>query len=163
MIVRTGIPKPPALSSSGGGRSRHGCVHATLPTKLSVPMGSHLQSSWLLSIDRQDVQALSDNAWNSGLLSQLPRVCVLLLRWVAATHSGELSYSKSRFTVLPRMSRSERGQLTIEVLETDVDATIVEKAVRSERLVPILVPKQPSESSSAATGSWLATSSSSDQ
>ena len=157
MIVRTGIPKPPALSSSGGGRSRHGCVHATLPTKLSVPMGSHLQSSWLLSIDRQDVQALSDNAWNSGLLSQLPRVCVLLLRWVAATHSGELSYSKSRFTVLPRMSRSERGQLTIEVLETDVDATIVEKAVRSERLVPILVPAKPGagESSSAPSGETI--------
>ena len=44
-------------------------------------------------------QALTDNAWNAGLLAQLPKVCVLLLRWVAATHSGAVAFSKARFTV----------------------------------------------------------------
>jgi hypothetical protein len=138
-----GLPKPPT-TQTGASRSRNGVIHSTLPTKLFVPMGAHVQSSWLLSIDRMDVQALTDNAWNAGLLNQLPRVCVLLLRWIAATHSGDISSSKSRFTVLPRMTRSERGNLTVDVLETAVDASIVEKAVRNERLVPIIGRAKPS-------------------
>jgi hypothetical protein len=148
-----GCPKPPAVQAAASSRrgsgsrgrglsapraSRSGLIHSTLPTKLQVPMGCHVQSSWLLSIDRMDVQALTDNAWNAGLLSQMGRVCVLLLRWIADTHTGELSFSKARFTILPRMSRDSMGSLVTELLETAVDCSIVEKACRNERLVPIL-------------------------
>ena len=139
-VDQNGVPLPPA-ASEGRSRTRDGVIHSTLPTKLSVPMGAHVQSSWLLSIDRMDVQALTDNAWNAGLLSQLPRVCVLLLRWIAATHSGEIAHSKARFAVLPRMSRADR-KLVIDVLETAVDAGIVESAVRDECLVPIICTEE---------------------
>lgn len=69
-VDRHGRPRAPTVEDGGPNArpSRSGVIHSTLPTKLLAPMGAHLQSSWLLSIDRQDVQALSDNAWNAGLL-----------------------------------------------------------------------------------------------
>lgn len=70
-----------------------------LPTKLALPMdkrsdasaaaaaatGAHWQGPWLLSVDRQDVQSLEDNAWNAALARTLPELFVSLLRWIAKT------------------------------------------------------------------------------
>lgn len=51
----------------------------------AVCRGSPLpcQGPWLLSVDRQDVQSLSDNAWNAAIASQLPALLVCALRLIA--------------------------------------------------------------------------------
>ena len=48
-----------------------GLLHAVLPTKLKLPFPMNLQASWLLSVDRREVQSLSENAWNNCLISQV--------------------------------------------------------------------------------------------
>ena len=53
---------------SGGG-----LLHSVLPTKLKLPFGFHLQSSWLLSVDRQDIQDSFENPWNRELLYEFQR------------------------------------------------------------------------------------------
>jgi hypothetical protein len=55
-VDERGVPRPPVATQAGARAQRSGVIHSTLPTKLSVPMGAHVQSSWLLSIDRMDVQ-----------------------------------------------------------------------------------------------------------
>lgn len=51
--------------------SNAGYLHAVLPTKLKLPFAMNLQASWLLSVDRQEVQSLTENAWNHCLISQV--------------------------------------------------------------------------------------------
>jgi hypothetical protein len=48
--------------AAGGG----GLLHAVFPTKIRLPMGAHVHAPWLLSVDRQDVQSVSDNQWNQA-------------------------------------------------------------------------------------------------
>ncbi|CAM9289497.1 unnamed protein product, partial [Ectocarpus fasciculatus] len=85
----------------------HGFLHAVLPTKLKLPFAMNIQAAWLLSVDRQEVQSLTDNAWNHCLISQvlyynsvvrfliyllfeqLPDLVVLLLRWLASISGSE--------------------------------------------------------------------------
>ena len=57
--------------------------------------GAHWQGPWLLSVDRQDVQSLEDNAWNAALAQTLPELFVSLLRWIAKTGSGGGSLSST--------------------------------------------------------------------
>jgi hypothetical protein len=64
--------------------SCRGTLHAVLPTKLKLPCGLNWQASWLLSVDRQDVQSVSDNAWNRCLLHQAPKLFACLVAWAAA-------------------------------------------------------------------------------
>jgi hypothetical protein len=64
--------------------SCRGTLHAVLPTKLKLPCGLNWQASWLLSVDRQDVQSVSDNAWNRCMLHQAPKLFACLVAWVAA-------------------------------------------------------------------------------
>ncbi|KAL3926415.1 MAG: hypothetical protein SGPRY_003308 [Prymnesium sp.] len=47
------------------------------------PHSHHPLGPWLLSVDRQDVQSLSDNAWNAAIASQLPALLVCALRLIA--------------------------------------------------------------------------------
>ena len=48
-----------------------GLAHAPLPTKVQAPGAAHLQAARLLSVDRQEVQSLQDNAWNAALAAQI--------------------------------------------------------------------------------------------
>ena len=50
-----------------------------LPTKLSLPSPLQWQASWLLSVDRQEVQSVADNNWNGCMLLQMPALlgCVM--------------------------------------------------------------------------------------
>jgi hypothetical protein len=41
-------------------------LHAVLPTKIQTGVAAHLHASWLLSVDRQSLQSLTENAWNVG-------------------------------------------------------------------------------------------------
>lgn len=66
---------------------------------------------------------------------------MLLLRWVSAAHPGDASpANKAFFTVLPRMEREAEGggRLVARVLGVSVDMGLLEKAVRAERLTPVL-------------------------
>ena len=58
-------------------------MHSVLPTKLKTPIGAHWQGSWLLSVDRQEVQDIGENAWNRSLVEQAARLLIALLRWCA--------------------------------------------------------------------------------
>jgi len=98
----------PAIGE-GGGR-----VHAVLPTKLTSPVACHLQSSWLLSVDRQDVQGLDSNAWNGELAQQLPALCAGILRWVAAFYSEHPAKNTAAnlvqaYSLLPLAAGMERS------------------------------------------------------
>jgi hypothetical protein len=100
-----GFPQP----APPGKPQQPGLLHAVLPTKLALPgpngpasasssasvtgtagaaTGAHWQGPWLLSVDRQDVQSLEDNAWNAALAQTLPELFVSLLRWIAKTGGG---------------------------------------------------------------------------
>ena len=79
----TGLP-----CGGGSGDSALGLVHALLPTKVKAPGAAHLQAAWLLSVDRQEVQSLQDNAWNVALAAQIPTLLLLALRHLAAAISG---------------------------------------------------------------------------
>ena len=70
-----------------------GTLHAVLPTKLKLPCGLNWQASWLLSVDRQDVQSVTDNAWNRCMLYQAPKLFACLVAWaaVAVGASGKSS------------------------------------------------------------------------
>ena len=50
------LPSPSSSSSSSSSGSSRGHVHAVLPTKLLLPCPVQWQGSWLLSVDRQEVQ-----------------------------------------------------------------------------------------------------------
>eukprot|EP00964_Phaeocystis_antarctica_P046903 scaffold27110_cov61-Phaeocystis_antarctica.AAC.1 len=45
----------------------------------------HVQAAWLLSVDRQEVQSLQDNAWNLAIAQQLPQLLLCALRHLAAS------------------------------------------------------------------------------
>jgi hypothetical protein len=98
-----GFPQPGVR----GKPQQPGLLHAVLPTRLALPgpnrsdpaatasapapaaaTGAHWQGPWLLSVDRQDVQSLEDNAWNAALARTLPELFVSLLRWIAKTATG---------------------------------------------------------------------------
>ena len=57
-------------SSSGGGGGGGGLLHAVLPTNIETGVAAHLHASWLLSVDRQSLQSLTENAWNACCLRQ---------------------------------------------------------------------------------------------
>ena len=44
-----------------------------------------MQAAWLLSVDRQEVQSLQDNAWNLAIAQQLPQLLLCALRHLAAS------------------------------------------------------------------------------
>ena len=44
-----------------------------------------MQAAWLLSVDRQVVQSLQDNAWNLAIAQQLPQLLLCALRHLAAS------------------------------------------------------------------------------
>jgi len=115
-------------------RPARGLVHAVLPTKLHLPCSMHLQASWLLSVDRQDVQSLSDNAWNSCLYAQVPRLLAGLLKWLAAARFEDLETS---YRLLPPLHFT------------------VPAAGSASGTGPSSAGQQPSVVSSAAVGSRL--------
>ena len=51
---------------------------------LPVPSVQEQQAAWLLSVDRQEVQSLQDNAWNLAIAQQLPQLLLCALCHLAA-------------------------------------------------------------------------------
>ena len=105
--------------SSGGGRASTGRVasgtlHATLPTKVKLTgMPMHLNSGFLLSVDRQNVE-VNQNAWNRALLGQLPRLLRLLLTWVASTEATQSDATAAATTSSLSAQQSHRCCMRVD-------------------------------------------------
>lgn len=80
-----------AKRSSAGG----GLLHAVLPTKIKTGVAAHLHGSWLLSVDRQSLQSLTENAWNACCLRQYSELFVLVLGWIATAAAKADSRSRA--------------------------------------------------------------------
>jgi hypothetical protein len=147
-----------------------GFVHAMLPTKLRLPCPLHLQGSWLLSVDRQDVQSLVENDWNIELLAQFPRLCVVLLQWIAqllgssslSSSSSSSSSSSARAESLPQLSLAyqilpplevSQGQTpsAIQLSARVLDQSICMREVQQAALLEDIVPAQRGESLTASS------------
>ncbi len=130
--------------------SSPGVLHAVLPTKLKLPFAMNLQASWLLSVDRQEVQSLSENHWNHCLISQLPRLLTLLIKWIAASYSPEHSNLKASYSLLPAVdSADESGahllyssssRLHLTVLGQRLDLSALNRDILSSAVVPVCGP-----------------------
>ena len=125
-----------------GSRGPRGAVHAVLPTKLKLPSAVQWQSSWLLSVDRQDVQNVGDNEWNSCLLRQAPRLFACLLMWSSMANPSDL---KSVFELLPMMdietietNRKKVASLTATILGQKIQMNELVHVTLTEKVVPAL-------------------------
>jgi hypothetical protein len=125
-----------------------GKIHAILPTKLLMPCSMNLQASWLLSVDRQDVQNVSENDWNNCLLNQLPRLLVLLSRWIAQqvdriNSSANMTLAlRSFYQLFPKFSSSDQQQqhansLQLQVMHLPIPMTELVHSLKVESLIPI--------------------------
>eukprot|EP00929_Paragymnodinium_shiwhaense_P058034 TRINITY_DN29073_c0_g1_i1.p1 TRINITY_DN29073_c0_g1~~TRINITY_DN29073_c0_g1_i1.p1 ORF type:complete len:2453 (+),score=733.32 TRINITY_DN29073_c0_g1_i1:150-7508(+) len=133
MFLPLDSDKCPLPLGEGDGEGGRGSVHAVLPTEMKIPIGAHLQASWLLSVDRQKVQDFADNAWNRALLVQLPKLLVNYFRWVAG---AKLLKIETAYTLLPPFDMSQ-GMPKSNVLGQDLNWAPLKAALSSEQLVPV--------------------------
>ena len=95
------------LDSAGVAKRSSGLLHAVLPTKIKTGVAAHLHGSWLLSVDRQSLQSLTENAWNACCLCQYSELFVLVLRWLpsaaakATSRNAAAEIVKAAFGILP--------------------------------------------------------------
>ena len=118
-----------------------GWIHSVLPTKIRMPIPMHFQGSWLLSVDRQQVQDLTDNAWNSEILQQFPHLLASLFRW-AAKHNLEATKTKYEaiselLPMPPSVSRTATGSLSVDLLGQTVSLQSLERAFALEPILPV--------------------------
>ena len=133
--------------------SCRGTLHAVLPTKLKLPCSLNWQASWLLSVDRQDVQSVSDNAWNRCMLQQAPKLFACLVAWAAVTVGSKGASSSGGHTLartlectyalLPPLtlgpeptSTSSRRSLSCTMLGQTLPMDILADALLREDVVP---------------------------
>ena len=69
-----GLPNPPD----------RGRVYATLPTRVRVPFGFHLQADWLVNLDRQNLRAITGDPWQEAIVQQVPNLIREVLLWLRA-------------------------------------------------------------------------------
>lgn len=126
---------------------KFGKMHAVLPTKLTISMCMHIQASWLLSVDRQDVQSVSDNSWNNCLCLQIPRLLVAYVQWVAkkGDSSDPAQFLEPCYKLLPtfmtKASPSDQGEcLFLQILDQAIDMSILSAAMKVDKITPVLVP-----------------------
>ena len=127
--------------------SARGAVHAVLPTKLSLPSPIQWQASWLLSVDRQEVQSVADNNWNGCMLQQIPALigCVMQSMLSASIKSSicdKARYLKSVLSLLPPLEvmdmsgQSRVGKLSCTLLGKTVDMQLLAEFAKYS-IVPV--------------------------
>ena len=77
-----GLPRPPD----------HGRVYATLPTRVRIPFGFHLQADWFVNVDRQNLREVEGDPWQEAIVGQVPEIVRQLLIWL----SGESDAVRQR-------------------------------------------------------------------
>ncbi len=132
--------------------SCRGTLHAVLPTKLKLNCGLNWQASWLLSVDRQDVQSVSDNAWNRCMLHQAPKLFACLVAWTASAVGSKCRSSAGAtvarsleciYNLLPPLtlgtepaSSSSRRQLSCNILGQTLNMDALADVLLREDVVP---------------------------
>ena len=111
----------------GGGQ-----FYAVLPVHgVHTKLKFNFQGPWLLSVDRQDMQSLSDNAWNACVLRQTSDLCCCIAEWIAS--SGNLS----GYCLFPEMHVST-GTLCMDLLGQSVSLASLESFLRQSPVVPVV-------------------------
>ena len=134
------------LDAGGCPISSRGTVHSVLPTKLTLPCNVQWQGSWLLSVDRQDVQNVVDNDWNACILRQAARLFASLLQWIAfsltndSTAQADSQFEKvlrASYALLPPMKVSaDTGRLHSILLGESVPMQDLKEYVQTNDVVP---------------------------
>ena len=148
---------PHTLPEGNQAASPSGWVHSVLPTKIRMPVPMHYQGSWLLSVDRQQVQDLADNAWNEEILQQFPNLIATIFRWAAVQKFGTCAHYRAICRLLPynvyvrecsdRLSsvRQRQGATLdsseVEILGQKISLQALEQALWSEPILPVGTPK----------------------
>ena len=71
-LDQDGLPNPPS----------QGRVYATLPTRVSIPFGFHLQADWLVNLERRNLRAIKGDPWQEAILRQVPVLVREILLWL---------------------------------------------------------------------------------
>ena len=118
-----------------------GVLHAVLPTAKTLPLGFNLQANWLLQADRQGPMSARDNAWNADIVSHLPDLIVGLLQWIAdGKGPPEIEEPYRR---LPKLRITTDGRPVLDILDIEVDFSLVTAALCTSPLVPSLDSPEP--------------------
>ena len=122
----------------GSKEERFGHVHAVLPTKLKLPTAINWQASWLLSVDRQEVQDIVSNDWNNNILCQASRLYAGLLIWTSKSQFTPASCHKLAliYNLFPPLLL-EQNKLICWMLNQKVDMDLLTTVVKHEPVVPI--------------------------
>jgi hypothetical protein len=97
------------------------------------------QGPWLLSVDRQEVQSISDNAWNACILRQ----CTTLFACTIANIVGTIKKNENASVLLKKMLRLlppmsiENGRLICQILNNTIDLEELKYFIQTCRVVPI--------------------------
>ena len=67
-----GLPDPPS----------QGRIYATLPTRVPIPFGFHLQGDWLVNLDRQNLRAITGDPWQEAIVRQVPKLVREVFLWL---------------------------------------------------------------------------------
>ncbi len=132
-------PKDTVSSHHRGSKDeRFGHVHAVLPTKLKLPTAINWQASWLLSVDRQEVQDIVSNDWNNNILGQASRLYVGLLIWTSKSQFTAANCHKLAlvYNLFPPLLL-EQNKLMCWMLNQKVDMDLLTTVVKHEPVVPI--------------------------
>jgi hypothetical protein len=134
----------------------NGIVHSVLPTKIRMPIPMNIQGSLLLSVDRQSVQDLTDNAWNSDILKQFPELIANFFRWAAVNKLNTASHYVAICQLLPSISfinneskvTTTKGDAVADILGQLISLNALVSAFWSERILPVGLSKSKIEANS---------------
>lgn len=150
--AKTGAPMVPRYANG----TSSGRLHSVLPTKIKMPFGFHVQGTWLLSVDRLDIQDSFENDWNRECLNQLPTLMLKYLEWVATSNYG-VAASKSSELLTPcydmfacdveRDKSVASPRCTLKMIGVPLDFQVVEDALKTKPLLPSIAVDAVSQNS----------------
>ena len=112
-----GLPRP----------SDHGRVYATLPTRVRIPFGFHLQADWFVNVDRQNLREVEGDPWQEAIVGQVPEIVRQLLIWL----SGESDAVRERGYAALCEPDDDDGPLTkpLQDLRDDLVRTLADQPI----------------------------------
>ena len=123
-LAEDGLPSPPS----------QGRVYATLPTRMHIPFGFHLQGDWLVNLDRQNLRAITGDPWQEAIVRQVPKLVREVLLWLRE----ESESARSRgYRVLSDPTRLE-GEISDVLGALRCDCI---RLLRDLEIVPVLGPE----------------------
>ena len=105
-LDRDGMPMPPD----------QGHVYATLPTKVTLPFGLHINADWLLNISRTGLREIEENLWQRDIADRIADVLASFLNWIARS-CPEADTAKRAFSALALPSSEDANGLEMLLAE----------------------------------------------